>query len=79
MWCLFFFSFPVQCVSLRVAGGAERGAWLGLTGARVTAAGALLLLLHELEECSGRAPGLPGRELVLAFSAVARHAHTPVP
>lgn len=66
-------------MSLRVAGGAERGAWLGLPGARVTAAGARLLHLHELEECNGRAPGLPGRELVLAASAVARHARTPVP
>lgn len=54
-WCLFFPLLPAQRVGLRVARRAERRVWRGVPSARVSTAGALLLF-HELEECSGRAP-----------------------
>lgn len=68
---------PPRAVRVSAGGGkCERGAWLGVPGARVAAA-ATLLLLHELEECSGLAPR--SRD-VSAFSSltVAPYAHTPV-
>ena len=70
-------TFTAQSVDLRVAGSLERRAWLSVPGARVTAAGALLLH-HELEECCKRAPR---RREVIAFSSLTftLHAHTLVP
>lgn len=52
-----FFFFPLleQYVGLPVREGAERPALLDFHGWRVTAEGALPLL-HELAECSSRAP-----------------------
>lgn len=55
------------------------GASLGLPGSRVSAAEALLLL-HELEECSGRAPRCRDASSCSSFPPNGGpHAHTPVP